>query len=277
MEKSSVIMKARNFFFVKQVLNFAKFIVILALITVILQGCSVKKPLMSTGIVNKVALISTTLNCQVPTGIAAYQAIARTQFKNQAAEINAIMSNYVDTLHQAVASNLKTQLGCEVLYGRELHTLPQYSEISKKYELSAALNKEDEKFPEVLISSGDNNFIIEETKSNLYWGGGTFLLKPVELKATIINLCRELNIDHIAFAQFIFNGYRTDIIFPTNTNFIYYLYLYNKEGDCIATSYNAEKTSKLLENDIPSSLSNMIKTYLNKSEMIGLKSAFDKK
>jgi hypothetical protein len=254
----------------------ARLIILLTFIMVLLAQCAVKRPSLSTGVVDKVALIATTVNFQQPYGISGPAGIARSQFRKRADEINSIMSNNVDSLHRAVALNLKTQLGCEVLYGEELHNLTGYNDLRKKFNRADALTKEDEKFPEVVISPGDFNFLIAETKGGVLSGGRTVLLSPAELKETIKNLCLELNVKHIAVAQFVLTGIRTSLIFPTDTYLNYTLNLYNHNGDCIATSANTERTVELLEIDLSGSFRTMIKSYLNKAELIELKSAFSK-
>jgi hypothetical protein len=270
-------MKSKRKLSVKQSRNVPNLMLILALVLIMLPQCAVKRPSMSTGIVDKVALISTTVNFQQPVGISGPAGIARVQFKNRANEINDLMLHYKDTLHQAVAKNLKTQLGCEVLYGEELHALPKYNELKKKYGNEDVLIKEDENFPEVLISTDDFNFVISETKSGIMFGGAAIPLKSEELKDVIINLCQELNVKHIAFAQFVLTGFRTGLILPTDVYFSYMFKLYNQEGELIANSINTEKTVKILEIDLTESFREMMRAYLYKSEMIELKSVFDKK
>lgn len=255
----------------------ARLVLILAFFMVLLSNCAVKRPSLSTGIVDKVALIATTVNFQQPYGISAPAGIARTQFKNRAEEINLIMSNNVDSLHRAVVQNLKTQLGCEVLYGQELHALPNYNDLKEKFNKPDALIKDDEKFPEVLISSGDFNFMIEETKGGPLNGGRTVPVTAPELKETIKKLCTEFNVKHIAFAEFVFTGVRTGLILPTDTYINYVLNLYNQDGDCIATSYNTERTVEILEIDLTGSFRAMVKSFLDKSDLIELKSVFAKK
>jgi hypothetical protein len=251
-------------------------VILLIIILAILPQCAVKRPSLSTGIVDKVALIATVVNFQQPTGISGPAGIARSQFRNRADEINVIMSNNVDSLHRAVAMNLKSQLGCEVLYGNELHAISNYNELSKKYNIADALTKEDEKFPEVLISSGDFNFAIAETKGGALNGGRLIPVAPAELKEKIKTLCEELKVKHIAVAQFVFTGVRTGLILPTDTYLTYALNLYNQYGDCIAVSSNVERTVKLLEIDLTDSFRTMVKSYLDKSELIELKSVFSK-
>jgi hypothetical protein len=254
-----------------------RLIIILTFILTFLPQCAVKRPSLSTGIVDKVALLATTVNFQQPYGISGPAGIARGQFKNRAAEINQIMSNNVDSLHRAVARNLKTQLGCDVLYGQELHALPNYNNLKDSFNKPDALIKEDDKFPEVLISSGDINFMIESTKGGPLNGGRTIPVTAPELKETIKKLCAELNVKHIAFAEFVLTGVRTGLILPTDTYLNYVLQLYNQDGDCIATSYDTERTVEILEIDLTGSFRTMVKSFLDRSDLIELKSVFAKK
>lgn len=244
-------------------------------LVLLITGCAIKKPLtnMGNGIVDEVALLSTTVNFVQQTGVNSPAGVSRGQFRKKAAEINMIMSSLVDTLHNAVAQNIKSQLGCKVLYGKELHELSRYQELRKKYELLDRLHKEDADFPEVFISSGDFNFIIDQTKCGVLAGGMTFNLKPKVIKETLTNLCRDLNVKYIAVPQFNLTGLKLDLVSPTNTYFNYSLTIYNQNGDCIATSTNTEKTDKIFgKNDLTSSFRDLIKAYLSKSKSIEIKS-----
>jgi hypothetical protein len=271
MKKSAV----KNLLFMKRDLNDTSPIIVLVLLVVLLSGCAIKKPLMNmgNGIIDEVALLSTTINFVQQTGVNGPAGVSRGQFRKRADEINSIMSSLVDTLHNAIAINIKTQLGCKVLYGKELHNLPQYQELKKKYELADRLHKEDADFPEVFISSGDFNSLIEQTKCGILFGGMIFNLKPKVLKETLMNLCRDLNVKYIAVPQFILTGFKLDLMSPTNTYFNYSLTIYNQNGDCIATSANTEKTDKLFgKNDLTGSFRDLVKAYLNKSKSIEIKS-----
>ena len=275
MKKSVVIKKIRNLPSMKRDLNDAKPFFILVLLVVLFSGCAIKKPLMNmgNGIVDEVALLSTTINFAQQTGINGPAGVSRGQFRKKAEEINSIMSRFVDTLHNAVAFNIKTQLGCKVLYGKELHNLPHYQELRNKYELTDRLNKEDADFPEVFISFGDFNSLIEQTKCGILFGGMTFNLKPKVLKETLMNLCHDLNVKYIAVPQFNLTGFKQDLFSSTNTYFNYSLIIYNQNGDRIATSANIEKTDKLFgKNDLTGTFRDLIKAYLNKSKSLEIKS-----
>jgi hypothetical protein len=251
--------------------------VISIVLLTLLPQCAVKRPAMTTGIVDKVALLSTTINFTQQAGISGPAAVARGQFNNRADEINSLMSYYIDSLHHAVAGNLRTQLGCEVLYGEELHALPGFNDLKERFERAEALNKEDEHFPEVIISSGDFNFIIADTKSGVMAGGSTVFLTQDEMKTVIPALCEGLGIQHVAVAEFVLTGFKQSIFFAPDTYVRYTLYLYNHLGELIATSYNNETTVKIFETDLTNSFRSMIISYLDKSELIGLVSVFEKK
>ncbi|MBE0675871.1 MAG: hypothetical protein IH591_14520 [Bacteroidales bacterium] len=258
-------------------MHYLKLAVISVIVLTLLPQCAVKRPAMTTGIVDKVALMSTTINFRQQAGISGPAAVARGQFNNRADEINSLMSHYIDSLHHAVAYNLRTQLGCEVIYGEELHALPMFNNLKERYETAEALNKEDEHFPEVLISKGDFNFIIAETKSGIMNGGSTVFLTQDDLKSVIPALCEDLGIQHIAVAEFILTGFKQSLFFAPDTYVRYTLYLYNHLGELIATSYNNEATVKLFETDLTNSFRSMIISYLDKSELIELNSVFEKK
>jgi len=259
-------------------LKYCKITVITAILIVSFTQCAVKRtPAMTTGIVDKIALMSTTVNFVQQAGISGPAAVARGQFNNRAEEINSLMTYYVDTLRQAVVRNLRAQLGCEVIYGDDLRALPKYNALKEKYARAEALNKEDEHFPEVVISTGDFNFFIAETKGGVMNGGKTISITADELMAIIPDICEELGIQHIAVAQFVLTGFKEFILFAPDTYVRYNLFLFNHFGELIASSYNNEVTSKLVESDMTGSYENMIRAYLDHSESVELHSVFAKK
>jgi hypothetical protein len=254
-----------------------KLVVISVVLLTLLPQCAVKRPAMTTGIIDKVALMSTTVNFVKQAGVSGPAAVARGQFNNKAEEINNLMTYFVDSLHQAVARNLRIQLGSEVVYGEELHALPDYSALKERYERVEALHKDDEHFPEVVISQEDFNFFIAETKGGVMNGGKTISIAPEELQTIIPDICEKLGIQYIGIAEFVLTGFKQAIIFAPDLYFRYYFYLYNNSGELIATSYNNETTVKIIETDMTGSYENMIRSYLSKSELIEFHAVVKKK
>lgn len=233
MKKTILNLKKGNFDSMKSCFAYIKAVFISVFFAVLLQGCKTFQPL-TTNMVDEVALISTTANFQIQPGVNLAAAAARGQFRGASAEINRVMSENVDTLRNFVALNIKAQLGCKLVYGKELHDLPNYKALVKKIGRPDALNKEDKDFNEVFISSGDENFVISKVNTGLLDGGVVVYLNKDEMKETIRNLCNVLNVKYIAYANFDFSGMRTDLVFPTSTYIYYHLYIYNKDGDCVA-------------------------------------------
>ncbi len=245
-----------------------KLAVISFVLLTLLPQCAVKRPAMTTGIIDKVALMSTTVNFVKQGGVSGPAAVARGQFNNRAEEINSLMTYFVDSLHQAVVRNLRTQLGCEVVFGEELHALPNYSALKEQYERVEALHKEDEHFPEVVISQGDFNFSIAETKGGVINGGRAISITPEEFQTIIPDICDKLGIQYIAIAEFVLTGIKDFIMFAPDLYVRYNFYLYNHSGELIATSFHNETTIKIIETDMTGSFENMIRAYLSKSEII---------
>lgn len=247
-----------------------------ALASMLLFTQCTKLPSMTTGVVDRVVLMGTVVNFQQPYGINVPAGISRSQFKNMSAEINQLMANYVDTLHHAVAANLRTQLGCEVIYGKELQALPVYAGIRESYERADALMSVDDHFPQVYISSGDFNFAITESNASDVSGfNGMKFLKPDEVKQTVANLCEEFNIKYLAYAHFRLTGYKYNLVSP-NTALIYYgLNLYNQYGDLIATS--VARQEGVIREGQPEVFQILLDQYLGSSHMIEIKVAKVKK
>lgn len=193
---------------------------------------------MTTGMVDRVALVGTLVSFQEQGGIGAVPAICRTQFRNVATELNDLMASYPDTLNQAAAANLRTQLGCEVIYGKELQALPQFEKVSDMYGRPDALTSADNNFPTVYISSGDFNFIVTRSDvSNATIFTGLPTLKGDEARQTIKNLCSELNVKYLAYAHFVLTGYKMYLITPTNAMIYVRINLYNQDGNLIGIAY----------------------------------------
>jgi hypothetical protein len=215
-------MKLNPFFIAMRFRRFGVIITIAVLSMLLLTQCFVQRPSMTTGVVDRVALMGTLVSFQQPAGINVPAGISRSQFKNMSAEINQLMASYADTLHKSVATNLATQLGCEVVLGKELQSLSQYGDLRESYERADALTSDDEHFPQVYVSSGDFNFVVTESDGGDATGfGGMKTLKPDELKQTVANLCSDLGIKYLAYAHFRLSGYKMDLITP-NTAVMWY-------------------------------------------------------
>lgn len=242
----------------------------------LLTQCFAKRPSMTTGVVDRVVLMGTLASFQQQAGVNAPAGIARAQFRGMAPEINEIMSSYVDTLHHAVAANLRTQLGCEVIYGKELQSLPKYGELRESYERADALISVDEHFPEVYISSGDFNFIVTESNPGVVVGfGGMVTLKPDEIKQTVSDICSELNVKYLAYAHFRFTGYKMYLVAPNEAIIYYGLSIYNQDGDLIAASAGREGAA--IKDGQPEVFQMLLDQYLAKSEQLEIKASKVKK
>ncbi|HPJ60877.1 MAG TPA: hypothetical protein PLV06_14715 [Bacteroidales bacterium] len=248
-------------------------IITVALASMLLQTqCFVQRPAMTTGVVDRVALMGTLVSFQQPTGINVPAGIARSHYKNMSVEINQLMASYADTLHKAVAANLSTQLGCEVVYGTELQSLPQFADLRESYERADALMSVDEHFPQVYISSGDFNFIVTESNGGDATGlNGMKTLKPDEVKQTVMSLCSELNIKYLAYAHFRLSGYKMDLVTPNTAILWYGVNLYNHEGELIASGV-AMKEGRIREGQ-PEVFQSLLDQYLLISETVQLKTA----
>lgn len=235
-----------------------------AFIPMLLFTQCAKRPSMTTGVVDRVALMGTLVSFKLPSGINVPVGISRSQFKNMSAEINQLMANYVDTLHHAVASNLRTQLGCEVIYGKELQSLPVYGEVRESYERADALISVDDHFPQVYISSGDFNFIM--TESDATGIVGMKFLKPDEAKQTVANLCEDLNIKYLAYAHFAISGYKLNLVTPNTAVIWYGLNLYNQDGDMIASSVAMQEGT--IKEGQPEVVQMLLDQYLGRAEQL---------
>jgi len=247
-----------------------------ALFSMLLFTQCAKRPSMTTGVVDRVVLMGTMVNFQQPLGINIPTGISRSQFKNMSAEINQLMASYVDTLHHAVAANLRTQLGCEVIYGKELQALPVYGEVRESYERADALMSVDEHFPQVYISSGDFNFIITESNASDASGfNGMKTLKPDELKQTVANLCSEMNVKYLATAHFILSGYKMNLVMSNYAEIFYGFDLFNQDGDRIATSFI--KPELPIKEGQPEVFQMLLDQFLANSEQLDIKALKVKK
>ena len=256
--------------FSKRILTCVSRLVILGSAIVLLTECASQKRLPRESI-NQVALMATTINFKQTSGISGPAAIARAQFRNRAAEINTLMEMYVDSLHQAIASSLKTQIGCEVIYGQKLHECPNFENVRTKYEITHALHKEDDYFPEVLISKDDFNFLISGTNTSIGKGGITSNFRIQEIGETIQNICRDLNVSHLAVAQVYLTGIRKNLILPTDTYLYFKLFLFDKNGKCIATHNSSHRTVKMLQIDLAASYEDMLNSLIDRADLYVLK------
>lgn len=243
---------------------------------ILFTQCFATRPAMTTGVVDRVVLMGTLVDFQQPGGINVPAGISRSQFKNMSAEINELMSSYTDTLHQAVAANLRTQLGCEVLYGKELQSLPQYDQLRDTYERADGMTSDNEHFPEAFVSAGDFNFVITEYNGGDPTGfNGMKTLNQDELKQTVANMCSDLNIKYLAYAHFILSGYKMDLITPNTATIIYSVSLFNQDGDLVAAG-SSMQAGKIKEGQ-PEVFQALLEQYLATAEAIQLKTTKPRK
>lgn len=269
-------MKLNLLSFAKRLRRFGVILSVTVFCMLFLTQCFVKRPSMTTGVVDRVALMGTLVSFQQPVGINVPAGISRSHFKNMSAEINQLMASYVDTLHSSVVANLATQLGCDVVYGNDLQSMSQYADLRESYERADALMCVDEHFPQVYISSGDFNFVVTESNGGDATGfNGMKTLKQDELKQTVANLCSDLNIKYLAYAHFRLSGYKMDLITPNTAVIWYGLSLFNQDGDLIASGV-ASQQGRIKEGQ-PEVFQILLDQYLGTSETILLTASRSKK
>lgn len=215
---------------------------LLILVLFILCSCAVHKVTYYEKPVDKVeniVLLSTMIGSPGLNPIPLIDAaIFNPKVRSKAREIAELEKRYVDQFRENLASAVKNKLNAKVIYGPNLHSMPEYIELKNKYNFPEALKIDDEYFPEIIIASGDINpfkFIRGDVRE--------FFKKEVNYKQTIAEIAKTLNADLIiiSYSHFLANAGVFGIYGALFLNSS--LYIFNKEGELVFSA-DAISTAK---------------------------------
>lgn len=117
-------------------------------------------------------------------------------------KMNKIADEIMDTQKQkanvyrdALATNMKAQFGCEIIYGKELQNMPNFKLLKNSLANFESLQTRNDNYPIVQIAEGEfNAFPFERGKVN------DFFIGSVDYSNVISEICKDLNLDAIAIS-----------------------------------------------------------------------------
>ena len=143
----------------------------------------------------------------------------------------------IDKIREVAANTIKKYIGSEIIYSENLHKTERFKNLIKTNNYTNSLIIENDNFPVVLISSGDIN-PYKYTNGNVI----SYFKESNNYKETIINLCKELDVDAI-----VINYSNLNIIGVTafggsaNIRLDTYLYVISKNGELLGNGYAYSK------------------------------------
>lgn len=212
---------------------------VLILTSILFSGCGAFGPLTTTSTtppvkIQKIALISTYLTFyQSLNSLSIRNTLMSENVRSFSGEINNLLSGSITETREVVANSLGEKLKCSVLFGKQLQETNGYSGLKEKYNFPDALKKEDEFFPDIISNADDLvpfNFQNGDIES--------FFKDQNNYKNIVSEICNTLNVNHMAVSFSYLFPTEGSMIMGNFMNIATDLYLFNKNGECIA----AEKT-----------------------------------
>ena len=202
----------------------------------LLSACKVNKVGFSDKKVAKpdqIALISTFLQVGNASG-GLHASVMNSKIEAIADELILMFEPYPNIYRENVASILKEELNCDVLYGEPLQSMPGFEKLKQNNVFTNTLTSEYEIFPDVFQATNDINPF--ETAKDFETE------KSPEVKSQIMKTCEGLNVNFVAVSYTRLwclqgNAFEKGRMYLTTV-----LYIYDKDGDCIAWGTQSDMT-----------------------------------
>jgi hypothetical protein len=222
--------------------NFTKRFIGLLFI-IILFSCKPYKVIFSTkksDKIDKIAVVSTFIGkFQKGWALTIYGPIMAEKINSISGELNILFKNYADIYRDTVASALKENCNCEVIYGESLHNNPGFKTIKDLIDYKFALSTKDENFPKTHNATGDiNPFQTIDIPTSFLDS-----LSDNVLKITIPIICKNLDVNFVAVTYSFLSNIPGDLFTQGSVSINPYFFLYDKYGDCIAWGYGKSGTT----------------------------------
>jgi hypothetical protein len=219
----------------------------LLLALALLSSCSTVRvafPTSENKGIDKVAFISTYVDIQKPVIPLINAAIINEKTNSISAEITGMFEENVNVIREDVAKQLKDNLNCEVLFGSVLQNTPGFKEVKETYNLDNALIKNDTYFPEMIACKGDiNPFEFNKARVAVYFR------KP-NYTNTVADICKKLQVNYVLVSYSLLVTVPGSLLIRGSIAPYTYLYLFNKNGECIASGSNYAKAVTFNANEL---------------------------
>lgn len=196
--------------------------------------------------VQKIALISTMIGKIQQSPIPLLDAaVFNAKTNNIADQIMDIQKKTVDKYQVLVASSLKNNFNCQVIYADTLHNMSGFVQIKDKYNFKSGLRLKSDNYPYIFTAKDDiNPFKFENGNINSYFREIT------NYKTTISEICNKLNTDLIAVSYSSLASGAGAFGITGMLQLVTVLYLFDKDGNLVSESSNMSKTTSISGGDI---------------------------
>jgi hypothetical protein len=205
-----------------------------------LASCSTVKvtyPVKYSNKIDKIAVTSTYLGVYKPVLPLIDAAVMNERINSIAPEITNTLEENIDVLRETIARLLKEDLNCEVLYGSALHENPNFDEVKKNFSFEESLVNENRNFPGIVSSSGDLiPFDFNNGKIVPYFKD------PKNYKYPVSEICNKLGVNYLFVSVSMLIPVPGSLMVRSKIALNTYMYLLNKDGECIANGRNVSKT-----------------------------------
>lgn len=183
--------------------------------------------------VDRIVLLSTYIDIQKPVFPLIDAAVINGKTNSISDEITSMFMDNVSLKREKIAQLLIEKLNCEVIFGEKLHQLSNFEDTKTTFNVDDALIKKDDHFPEIASDLNDMHpFKFDNGKVT------SFFKTPDNYKSIVAGICNKLNVNHIAVSYTVLLTTPGSIYYRSKVGNYTYLYLFNKNGDCIASGSN---------------------------------------
>jgi hypothetical protein len=202
----------------------------------LLSSCTISRvafPTIATEKIDKIALLSTYIDIQKPVLPLIDAAVINGKTNSISGEITSMFMDNVKIVRENVAKLLKDKLNCEVIYGTDLQNIPNFKEAKTAFNIDNALIKNDSHFPEIAADMEDiHPFEFNNADVKAYFK------TPANYKSIVVGICKMLQVNNIAISYTFLATAPGSIYYKSSVADWSYLYIFNRNGDCIASGWN---------------------------------------
>jgi hypothetical protein len=196
--------------------------------------------------VQKIALVSTMIGKIQQSPIPLLDAAVFNAKTNKIADqIMDMQKKAVDKYQVLVASGLKNNFNCQVIYADSLHNLPGFVVIKEKYNFKNGLRLKSDNYPFIFTAKDDiNPFNFDNGNIDSYFRDS------LNYKSTISEISKKLNTDLIAVSYSTLATGAGSFGIYGQLQLVTILYIFDKNGDLLSKSSNMSKPTNISGSDI---------------------------
>ena len=145
-------------------------------------------------------------------------------------EINLLFKDYANIYRDSIASIVKENCNCEVIYGRELHNKPGFKLLKEGFDFPKALKTKNENFPYIIQATDDINPFMSIKNADAFLD----TLSENQIKSTIKSICQGLEVNYLIVSYNFLYSVPGNLYVRGRIALNNFIFLYDKDGDCLA-------------------------------------------